>query len=168
MSTSPLRWHYTIGDRFLQIAQDGIIQPATAYVVWPERPVVWFSTHPRWEPTACKMAQAPGGRLRRLTRAETARYGGGLVRIGVAPESAPHDWQAYRRLSGVDPGVARGLAKAAKKQRADPRQWYVSFEPVPAAVWLAVEVWGNGQWTPADPAWPPLGAATQWLRVTDR
>jgi hypothetical protein len=142
---------YTIGQKFAQIARDGVIKPATAYVSPRERPVVWFSTHPLWEPTACKMVQAPDGRLRRLTREETARYGGGLVRIGVAPESAPHNWQAYRRLSGVNPHIASGLAKSGKDQGADPRHWYVSFEPVPAALWMAVEAWHNGPWIRADP-----------------
>ena len=141
MTARQRRWHDTTGHKWALIAQEGGIKPATAFIPWREKPAVWFPTHPLWEPTACKRLYQPDGTLRRLTREETAAYGGGLARIGVAAETAPHDWPAYRRRSGVAPGVASCLAKAAKAQGADPRQWSVRLEAVPAALWVAVEVW---------------------------
>jgi hypothetical protein len=148
MSTDAIRWHYTVDARFRMIVADRLLKPAIAFLSWREKPAVWFSTHRVWEPTASKARRTQDGRLVRLTREETMALGGGLVRIGVAPETAPHDWQAYRRLSGVDPRVASGLAKAARAQGADPRQWYVSFEAVPASQWIAVEIWEAGGWSP--------------------
>ena len=49
-----LLWHYTTGTCFLQIVDDGMIRPATAFIAPGERPIVWFSAHPLWEPTACR------------------------------------------------------------------------------------------------------------------
>jgi hypothetical protein len=148
MGVGSTRWHYTVGDKFRPIERDQCIKPATAFISWREKPAVWFSTHPVWEPTACKLLVQPGGRYREMTREETAHYGRGLVRIGVAPEAAPYNWRAYRRLSGVAPRMASRLVQAGKAQGADPRQWYVSFDAVPAALWIAVEVWQEERWLP--------------------
>jgi hypothetical protein len=71
---------------------------------------------------------------------------GGSCASGSLPQTAPYDWSTYRQLSGVDRRVASSLAKAAKEQGADPRLWYVSFEPVRAFLWVAVEVWQDGTW----------------------
>jgi hypothetical protein len=148
MNTDHLHWHYTVADRYRLIALDQLVKPATAFINWREKPAVWFSPHPIWEPTACKVLSLPDGTWRRLTREETAQHGGGLVRTGVASQTGPHDWSAYRRLSGVNPRVASALAKTAKVQGADSRRWFVSFEAVPAALWIAVEIWREGTWLP--------------------
>lgn len=144
-ATRPI-WHYTTGARFGRILCDGVIKPATAYVAKGETPAVWFSMNQDWEQTANKSIGCSDGTVRRGDRADTESVGGGLVRIAVAPETAPHDWTAYRRLSGIPPHHADGLEAVARADGADPADWRASFLSVPRAKWLAVEVWMGYGW----------------------
>src|SRR5262245_34334142 len=97
-------WHYTTYDRLLRILGDGMIRPATAHVPEGERPVVWFSFHPFWEPTATKGIVIGG-----VTRDATEEEMGGLVRIGVEEQTAPYRWHQINRLSGMSSGEAKRL-----------------------------------------------------------
>lgn len=71
---------------------------------------MWFSAGEHWEPTANK-AKLEGDKLRKLSAAETCLEGNGLVRIGVMPETAPHDWRALQQLSGMSSKIANSLYK---------------------------------------------------------
>jgi hypothetical protein len=77
---------------------------------------------------------------------ETAAKAGGLCRFGVSPETAPHSWQAFRRLARADQAILDGLVAGARRHGADPSRWYVSFVPVPRDKWLAIETWYRGKW----------------------
>jgi hypothetical protein len=138
------KWHYTIGVHFENIIRDGEIKQSTDHVRY--KPIVWFSTAPDWEPTANKNRVEKDGRIISLNREETEREHGGLVRIGVAPETAPHDWQALKELSGMSSKIAKGLYDAAIKEGSRPGDWWGTFEPVPKSKWIAVEVYQNGTW----------------------
>jgi hypothetical protein len=141
-----IKWHYTTGQRFFQIVSDGEIRPATAFVPEGERTIVWFSTNEEWEPTANKAwIKADGSRVPQ-DRDGTAERGGGLVRIGVAPETAAYDWNALKQLSGMSSKMASGLYRAAIDQRARPADWWGTFETVSRDKWKAVEVWHEGRW----------------------
>lgn len=139
-------FHYTTLGRFKFIEHDGLIKPATAYVKFNERPAVWFSTHPSWEPTASKLIHTWGG-VRRATIKQMIDNDGGLVRIEIAPETAPYCWREFKIRSGVSSKVIKGLVRAATEQGAKPSQWFVSFDPVPRDKWLAVEHWQGSEWT---------------------
>lgn len=135
-----VRWHYTIGARLRDIHAAGVIQPATAGVQADEVPVVWFTESPVWEPTANKMWRAgPGSPLRSLDRAETARRGGGLVRIGVLPGSAPHRYRDFAKITRATAATVRNLTGSARSRGSLVRLWYFSVEPVTADAWVAIE-----------------------------
>jgi len=143
------QWHYTIGTKLVQIIKSGKILPATAGVRGKEKPVVWFSSREDWEPTANKLlVNETTGAFHSCTKEETHELGGGLVRIGVAPEIAGHDWKAFKQESGISRKVAHGLYNAAVSQGSRPGDWYVSFSPVPRSQWLAIELWDGSQWVP--------------------
>src|SRR5437867_4326059 len=92
----PMVWHYTVQRHLPGIIASEEIRPATAGVPRGERPVVWFSANPEWEATANKDAlNVRTGMVERLSRERTHDLFG-LARIGVAPESAPHDWEAFK------------------------------------------------------------------------
>jgi hypothetical protein len=55
------RWHYTVRDRLRRIFGDGLIRPSTALVPAGEKPAVWFSANPDWEPSANKAIRLPTG-----------------------------------------------------------------------------------------------------------
>ena len=81
-----------------------------------------------------------------LTMEQTRELGGGLVRIGVAPETAPHDCGALKQLSGMSSKMAQGLYRAAINKGSRPGNWWGTFERVPREKWPAVETWQHGVW----------------------
>jgi len=103
MTYRPL-FHYTTGERLKEILRDQEIKPATANVdTSSERPVVWCTFSREWEPTCNKgWADPRTGQVRRLSTCETAQRGGGLFRIEVEEGAAPHNWKAFRHLSGCN------------------------------------------------------------------
>lgn len=142
-------WHYTIGDRYEQIVVDGILKPADAFVSKKERTCVWFSRSNSWEETANKMIGATiGGEPVNvgLNRELTHLLGGGLVRIGIHPSEAPHDWKAYKKMSGVSSKDAKALYDSAIELGSKVSDWFVSFESIPQEKWLTVEFWSGSAW----------------------
>ena len=118
-----MRWHYTTGTCFLQIVAEGAIRPSTAYVPRGERSIVWFSTNPVWEPSACKGIAMPGRLPRTATFEELRERGRGLVRFGVAPATAPYDFRALITHSGMAPQIARALRQGGRDLGAHSQEW---------------------------------------------
>jgi hypothetical protein len=95
-----LAWHYTVGLKLPLIRESGVLRPTDAGIGPDERPVLWFSTAPYWEPTSAKMrVRTPQERLtsidglpfRRLSMQENAEMGERLYRFGL-PASALIRW----------------------------------------------------------------------------
>ena len=146
MSTTSLLWHYTIGQNYRLILADKAIKPSPAYSGTKDGAVVWFSRNQVWDSSTIKGVDEPDGTWRKLTTEELEKVGGGLYRIGVAREAAPHDWDDFVHLSGIARFIAADLRRTAKDRGASHKDWFVSFDPVPQAQWLAAEVWENHQW----------------------
>jgi hypothetical protein len=142
-SNKNIYWHYTTLERFAEIMESGVILPATAYVGKNEKPVAWFSANQFWEQTANKSILLYG-QIRGLTRKEMFHLG--VARIGVSIETAPYDWEGFKKLSGISNRVSKGLVAAAKNAKSNPKDWRVSFEPVIRDKWLRIEVWQSGKW----------------------
>lgn len=144
-------FHYTTKSRLQKILESGKIIPATTGVPLYENPVVWLSFHPYWEPTATKAVLDEKTYEIRLLRGilDMARFDT-PVRIEVDPEKFPLTWQDFKRLSGCDQETQRGLHKSAKKVKGNIRDWRISFDNIPKALWLAIEFWQGGQWEPYD------------------
>ncbi len=138
-------YHYTIKDRLKSILKDGFIKQATVGVPAGIKTVVWFSIREGYEPTAKKsIYDGVTGKCRIATTEEMKKIG--CVRIVVDEETAPHDWNAYKRLSGVNRKFARALYSSAIGWGSRPGQWRVSFEPVPREKWVRIEILENGIW----------------------
>lgn len=143
-------FHYTAATTLLRIIASAEIRPTSERISPRERPAVWFSSHPVWEPTATKFVKELG-RPRPMTKTEmAARFG--LGRIVVPVTVAPVTWEAFVRQSGIRKADAVRLARVAERQGARPSDWRVSFEPVPYASWLGVEIWDEAGWHPFTPA----------------
>ena len=127
------KWHYTKGRHLANILEDCVIRPATLFVPANERPIVWFSTNQQWEPTV-----GPKERLE--------LYAGGLVRFGVDPDTAPHNWQTLKELSGMSSKEAQRLYRAAIEEGARPGEWWGTFDPVLRSQWVSIQVHENGRW----------------------
>jgi len=141
-----LLWHYTTGQCFESIVDDGVIRPATAWVRAGERPIVWFSSNQEWEPTSTKIYVPHYGEARRLSKEELRVTGNGLVRFGVTRRTAKLDWTAMKRLSGMSRATARDLKVVGRRLGSKPEWWFGSFDPVQRSDWVAVDVLDDGQW----------------------
>jgi hypothetical protein len=155
MNTTSLLWHYTFGHNFQRILADKTIKPSTAYAVKEARPVVWFSRNQIWEAAATKGLVTDDGTVMNLTMDELRDQGGGLYRIGVAQETAPHNWDDFVRLSGSSREIVAELRRIAKIRNSSLKDWFASFEPVDQSKWLAVEVLHNHEWVSAVYSQPP-------------
>ena len=142
-------WHYTTVQKLGLIVSSGTLTPIAPPRERDEKPVVWFSGQADWDLTANPVVTTSGGR-RHATLDETIVVGGGLARIGVTPEVAPHDWKGYKKLSGVRPRRAKLMYDRAVSIGSRPAGWHVAFEAIPRTQWQTVEIWDNGQWV-ADP-----------------
>ena len=138
-------WHYTTIDHLKDIVTDGVLNVTAVGVKAREKPAVWFSTQQDWESTANKAISFDGISYHTATPEEMDTTCG-RARIGVAEETAPHDWKAFKRLSGIRAINAKALYQTALGQGAKPNDWRVSFETVATHKWLRVEVFEDGKW----------------------
>ncbi len=140
-------WHYTTDEKLPLTLQSKEIKLADVPFSTGERPAAWFSTNPIWEATCNKGWQSKTtGEIRTLTKEETANKCKGLVRIKVKPDAAPYDFERFKRKSKISKALAKGLEIRAYQLDSNPKQWRVSFKPVPQSEWLGVEVWDGVKW----------------------
>lgn len=133
-------YHYTIGYHLPAIVGDGRLR-ANARHRGSAMPVLWLSTHPVWEPSAVKQVVDADGTLQIIGREQLVTRGRGVFRFVVAPTQPLFDWAQYVAMSGVDPELARHLEDSGRRGGADPAQWRVCLADVPAAQWLAIELY---------------------------
>ena len=139
----PRLWYYTTARELNEIIISGELKAAA---IAKEKPAVWFSANQQWEPIANMPWRDPRGLPRRLSKDQTFVLGGGLARIGVAPEVAPHDWKAFKQLSGISSKTAKEVYNTAVQSGSRPGQWFASFQSVPRRKWLAIEVLDGDAW----------------------
>ena len=140
-------YHYTTGLKLRSIINTGAIKPTTAKIEPHEKPVVWFSTSPAWEPTATKVP-VPG----MAGQMETAQSQGGLVRITVPGTCAPYIFPQLPLIAGTKPNVCIGLLLAGLKLSSDPDTWRFTPTPVPTAMFREVEFYdfASDRWLAID------------------
>jgi len=144
-----IAYHYTYGDNFAKIIESGVIRRAVALIDVGEKPVVWFTLNPIWDPTVNKAAYGPEGEIVFLTKEETAQYGNGLFRFGVPLAVAPLTWSEIRQQSGMSPDIAKALEETANEKGSDPREWRGTFDDVPLSKCVAIDFWYQGKWIDA-------------------
>lgn len=118
-----IAYHYTTAQKFELIKQSGLLLPADIGVFPPELPILWFSTHPRYEPSALKpLGDEYGNIVRMLTLKELHELGGGLVRFGISTADLKRG-EELRKAAKMSATVWRKLEKSGKKMKANPVDW---------------------------------------------
>ncbi len=79
-----ISWHYTTGDKYELIKKSGLLLPADIGISPPERPILWFSTHPRYEPTALKPLCGAQSKIWR-----------GLAKTATKVNASQSDWWGH-------------------------------------------------------------------------
>jgi hypothetical protein len=149
-NTLNLIWHYTTGENFIQIVEVGFLDPNKTVTLPGERPILWFSSEPFWEPTANK-ALSLDGAVKTLSMDETREHGGGLVRFGVRA-SVLIRWPKLGRKAGMPPQTVRSLELVGIKQGAKPSNWYGSLKRIKVRECAAIQVMDeNSEWADVTP-----------------
>jgi len=158
MTAPALVWHYTVEQEKLEsILRDGCLWPAIVGIGGNEKPVTWFSSHPRYEPTAIKWLGSRDGTTRAMTLAEQIeRFG--CARIGIDRGDAL-PWARLVKAAKISPTMQRKLIRAAREVGGNASEWFGVMGPVPRDLWRAVEVMRRGQWTSYEETAPAAGAA---------
>ncbi|MBG6222140.1 MULTISPECIES: hypothetical protein [unclassified Janthinobacterium] len=118
-----IAYHYTTAQKFDLIKQSGLLLPSDIGVSAPELPILWFSTHPKYEPSALKpLGDEYGNVTRVLTVKELYEVGGGLVRFGISAAVLIRG-EELRRTAKMFATVWRKLEKSGKKMKANPVDW---------------------------------------------
>lgn len=136
--TTPI-YHYTTGDRFLQIVASRAILPATAHVEPPEIPAVWLSSAPVWEPSATKGVIEDGIR-RQACLAEIIGLCGCLVRIEINPSAVA--WLStshFREALRIPDDIHARLIAAGLELGANPADWSAVAGHVPLTAFRSIE-----------------------------
>lgn len=118
-----IAYHYTTAQKYHLIKQSGLLLPADIGIRPPELPILWFSTHSKYEPSALKpLGDEYGNVVRMLTVKELHELGGGLVRFGI-PTAVLKRGEELRKAAKMSGTVWRKLEKFGKKMKANPFDW---------------------------------------------
>jgi hypothetical protein len=118
-----IAWHYTTGKKFDLILSSGVLLPADIGVVEPELPILWFSTHPRYEPSALKAIAYSDGTHSTATLEELYELAGGLARFGCSI-SRLKCGENLRKAAKMQSLVWRRLVKRGAQMKANPSDWW--------------------------------------------
>lgn len=148
-------YHYTRGPNFTRIVEQGVILrsgdkdeshlPKVARTPPRERSV-WLTLGEEWEPTALP-ALTDGTRRFPCSFEEMCRREG-AYRIAVDAGLFPDSFEVWARRTRSK--LAPGLLASARERSAPVHLWRVSYEPIPARLWLGADEWLDGAWTPID------------------
>jgi hypothetical protein len=167
-------WHYTSGTHVKAILQSGELHPTDVGIDSGERPAVWFSASQTFESTAAKAWEdGTTGSVHIMTMKEMHERVA-IARFGIHPESAPVNWETFKRTSGVSRETARRMASLG-----NPLLWFANYEPVKITDCVAIEMWDGAKWIPIEDRMRQLGMlsdeestscpwpcqSSQWCRV---
>lgn len=143
-------WHYTVYQSFQGIIKARVIRPAVCGIEHGETAVVWFSTNPVWEETVRKAIRysKTGKQTGPLSRDELFKHGFPPVRIEANPERVTlYSWHHFRKNGGISSKQVRNMSEVAAQWGAHPKQWWISYEPVPLTSCLdPIEIWDGSKW----------------------
>lgn len=142
-----LIYHYTSFDIFKRLLkQQAILPDRSEPQNEKEIPTVTFSKNQEWEATRYRVGRFPNGQIIMMNRPLLERFCGGLVRIGVKPELAPMDWHDMKDRVGLSKGAINGIYDFAIRVGARTSHWYGTFDQIPEAQWIVVQLFKEGQW----------------------
>ncbi|WP_108445455.1 hypothetical protein [Halomonas denitrificans] len=111
-----------------------------------ERPLVWFSAHPFWEPTATKPRWI-GGLLVPQTFEEYYDVFG-CVRFALpATDGRLMEWRRACKFAGIPRRARWAMESVGVEAGGDPREWFALAGPLPLEE-LKAERLEGGQWLP--------------------
>lgn len=109
-----------------------------------EKPVLWFSANPVYEPTAIKLI-ASGDRAFRPT-VEVLHHLIGIFRFGLnAKDARLMPFNRIQRIAHISPKEAAAMVASGLRIGAKPSHWTGSLVPIPLSE-LEFEEWTGDTW----------------------
>ncbi|MBS0658370.1 MAG: hypothetical protein JSR82_09030 [Verrucomicrobia bacterium] len=145
-----LAYHYTFEAALTPILNDGgTLRPVPDNFAPGERPVLWFSSAPHWEPSATRWRLDPQSGERQPVSVEEMRQRFGWpIRFGW-PAAALVPWDTLQLLAGWSAARTAAFETAARAVGADPAQWLGSFEAIAMTACPVTEALSpEGRWIP--------------------
>lgn len=142
-------WHYTAGHKLPLIREAGALRPNGAKIAPRERPVLWFSAEPVYEPTAIKLVQMLGCAQPRRPNMGELHEMIGVFRFAIGRDDLRiHPWQTVHRLARISPAGVASMLRAGVEIGARPTNWFGILKEV-ALGDLKFEAWTGESWIPA-------------------
>lgn len=143
-AAQPLVYHYAAHARLGAICATGALLPSNAGAPG-EPPLLWFSAHARWEPTATKAVLDHRGRVRQLSFPEHLALLGCCRFALSAQDPRLMRWQDACDFAGTPPGEQLAMEARGLKTGANPLEWFAIAAAVPLAQ-VELEVLTPGGW----------------------
>ncbi len=166
MKKRPALYHYTVGPKLELIQGTGALMPAGFGLALSkrEKPVLWWSANPQWEPTAGKVMSLDGGKTFFRPDLPELHARVGVYRF-VLPEQEPtqgklYPWPDIARVAHIDAREIPGMVKAGVQQGSRPVDWWGTLLPEPLRPTLRLDVWSQGTWVEVAGGLPD--AIEQW------
>jgi hypothetical protein len=142
-------YHYTTGQKLIQIMECGYLKPSAAGGKPDERPLLWFSTSKNYEPTALKMVVCPFKKFRVLSQKEQRELVGNVrfrLRLGSV---ILLNWRESCKVAEISTKERKGLENAGKEMGANPKNWFSTLNCVPVEA-LSIEIETADGWKPME------------------
>lgn len=170
MSKTPdFLYHYTIGPKLALIEQAGALIPKGFLAEPRERPVLWLSENPQWEPTANKVMSRDGGQtFVRPTLLELQKTVG-IFRFRVDTRRAAQlqelgvrlvPWTRIATVAHISQRHMADMVKRGMAWGSTPMHWWGCMDPLP----LTLEEQGALIIEAREPV--PVGQQQSWQRVS--
>lgn len=139
-------YHYTTGNKLSPILNSSCLVPTNVMVAPHEKPVLWFSVNPRYEPTAIKLV-AHGGHTHRPTVQELHQLIG-IFRFGFNVDDARLvPFNKLSRLARISPQDIAAMIASGMRIGATPAHWTGSLVPITLSE-VDFEEWTGDTWVP--------------------
>lgn len=140
-------WHYTTLGALQGILKEGKIRCDEIYIEG-EIPCVWLSVNQNWEETVRKSIKGTDKDIETppLSRDDLFSKGFYPIRIQINPRKTKLSrWKTH--CQKIPNSIARVLEAGAKDWGADPKEWWVSYSPIPVTGFiLPIEIWNGKEW----------------------
>lgn len=150
MTKPEFLYHYTIGAKLRLIAgsghEGGELQTRGHGAAPGEKPVLWLSANPQWEPTATKVISLDGGRTFMRPSLAQLHAAAGLFRFRVRPRQVVAElesrgiecklvpWTRIAMVARIQPAAMVDMVQRGLSWGATPMHWWGCMGALP--LWL--------------------------------
>jgi hypothetical protein len=145
-------YHYGRGCDFFNTLTQGTIAPRQLQPCIDSFPGVWCSLQEEWNADSHLLAVCPDGIIW-TTKMSLPCVAESLGRIEVDSSIGLIGLKDFQRLRGVQPKVAKAMAKEARRVGIEPDDWLFAIGHIPASQWLSVEFFTGEGWQAASGHW---------------